>query len=320
MVPNRELVPLAVVAKKWRRPEDELFDWALQKKFYVYYYLQQWGWRVVLGELGCFLRGDDGVTLTWSDLSFPTRFPIRPMNPMVPFTANNHLPVDFTPFSPLDPIIPIAAANNSCCLYLLPGSFENFISSPTLPIPSVTVNRSDLFLHHDEIADMEARYPELAREETKIKTNSRPEQPNNTRKTDARKESSHTRIADVPVDFLPSKNDAESVSPIPARIKQQKLDQHIVEVVAEPLLQDKDDSNLPLKTQTDTVERYLRIWDIVGDEKRGIRAIIPVKSTTWWNGVRSGRFPKSYKLGKRCTAWKASDIYALLKKMEQGAA
>ncbi|HXD35423.1 MAG TPA: AlpA family phage regulatory protein, partial [Rhodanobacter sp.] len=33
---------------------------------------------------------------------------------------------------------------------------------------------------------------------------------------------------------------------------------------------------------------------------------------TWWNGVRSGRFPKPVKLGPRTTAWRVEDIRALI--------
>lgn len=34
--------------------------------------------------------------------------------------------------------------------------------------------------------------------------------------------------------------------------------------------------------------------------------------STWWKGIRDGRFPKGVKLGKRMTAWKVSDIEALI--------
>jgi prophage regulatory protein len=43
-----------------------------------------------------------------------------------------------------------------------------------------------------------------------------------------------------------------------------------------------------------------------------ILKVIPVGKSTWWAGVKSGRFPKSVKLGKRTTAWKAEDIHALI--------
>jgi predicted DNA-binding transcriptional regulator AlpA len=39
---------------------------------------------------------------------------------------------------------------------------------------------------------------------------------------------------------------------------------------------------------------------------------IPVSKSTWWAGVRSGRFPKPVKLGPRITAWRTEDILALV--------
>lgn len=38
---------------------------------------------------------------------------------------------------------------------------------------------------------------------------------------------------------------------------------------------------------------------------------IPVAKSTWWQGVKEGRFPKSQKLGPRTTVWRAEDIRAL---------
>lgn len=38
---------------------------------------------------------------------------------------------------------------------------------------------------------------------------------------------------------------------------------------------------------------------------------IPVSKTTWWEGVRTGRFPQPLKLGPRTTVWKVEDIRAL---------
>lgn len=46
-----------------------------------------------------------------------------------------------------------------------------------------------------------------------------------------------------------------------------------------------------------------------------ILTIIPVGKTTWWNGVRSGRFPQPIKLGPRTTAWRVKDIRTLIEKM-----
>lgn len=39
---------------------------------------------------------------------------------------------------------------------------------------------------------------------------------------------------------------------------------------------------------------------------------IPVSKSTWWAGVKSGRFPQPVKLGPRTTAWRAEDIELLL--------
>jgi prophage regulatory protein len=39
---------------------------------------------------------------------------------------------------------------------------------------------------------------------------------------------------------------------------------------------------------------------------------IPVSKSTWWAGVKEGRFPQPVKLGPRITAWRAEDIRALI--------
>ena len=38
---------------------------------------------------------------------------------------------------------------------------------------------------------------------------------------------------------------------------------------------------------------------------------IPVSKSTWWAGVKDGRFPQSQKLGRGTTVWKAEEIRAL---------
>lgn len=43
-----------------------------------------------------------------------------------------------------------------------------------------------------------------------------------------------------------------------------------------------------------------------------ILQVIPIGKSTWWAGVKSGRFPKSVKLGTKTTAWKVEDIRALI--------
>jgi prophage regulatory protein len=55
---------------------------------------------------------------------------------------------------------------------------------------------------------------------------------------------------------------------------------------------------------------FLRLASILAP-----RGPIPVSKSTWWAGVKSGRFPQPLKLGPRITVWRAEDI---LKLIEQG--
>lgn len=49
-----------------------------------------------------------------------------------------------------------------------------------------------------------------------------------------------------------------------------------------------------------------------------VLARIPVSKSSWWDGVRTGRFPKSIKLGARITVWLKSDIDQLIEKSLNG--
>lgn len=57
--------------------------------------------------------------------------------------------------------------------------------------------------------------------------------------------------------------------------------------------------------------RFLLVWQIVGDRKRGIEPIVPVGKSSWWAGVKKGIYPQPVKLGYRITAWRAEDVYRL---------
>jgi prophage regulatory protein len=57
---------------------------------------------------------------------------------------------------------------------------------------------------------------------------------------------------------------------------------------------------------------YVRLPTIIGNRKSGQLGLLPIGPTTWWNGVKSGRFPKPVKLGPRITAWRVADIDALI--------
>jgi len=40
--------------------------------------------------------------------------------------------------------------------------------------------------------------------------------------------------------------------------------------------------------------------------------LIPVSKSTWWAGVKSGRFPAAVKLSERTTCWRAREVLALI--------
>lgn len=48
--------------------------------------------------------------------------------------------------------------------------------------------------------------------------------------------------------------------------------------------------------------------------REGIPPIIPVSRTTWWRGVKEGRFPAGVKLSGGITVWKVEDIREYLQK------
>jgi len=52
---------------------------------------------------------------------------------------------------------------------------------------------------------------------------------------------------------------------------------------------------------------FLRLPQVLG--------IFPISKSAWWEGCRTGRFPKPVKLGPRTTVWKAADIAALIERV-----
>lgn len=43
-----------------------------------------------------------------------------------------------------------------------------------------------------------------------------------------------------------------------------------------------------------------------------ILKFIPIGKSTWWAGVKSGKYPKQVKLGKQTAAWRVEDIKSLI--------
>ncbi len=53
----------------------------------------------------------------------------------------------------------------------------------------------------------------------------------------------------------------------------------------------------------------LRLATIIGPG-----GLIPVSKSTWWAGVKSGRYPAPVKLGPNITVWRVEDIMGLVER------
>jgi prophage regulatory protein len=54
---------------------------------------------------------------------------------------------------------------------------------------------------------------------------------------------------------------------------------------------------------------YVRLADILAPA-----GPLPISKSTWWAGVKVGRYPAAVKLGPRITAWRIEDILALMER------
>jgi predicted DNA-binding transcriptional regulator AlpA len=59
---------------------------------------------------------------------------------------------------------------------------------------------------------------------------------------------------------------------------------------------------------------YLREKQILGDKKAKppTPPIIPVSHSSWWSGVKAGKYPQPVKLGPRTTVWTVDSIRKLI--------
>ncbi|MCC0056777.1 MAG: AlpA family phage regulatory protein [Rhodobiaceae bacterium] len=51
----------------------------------------------------------------------------------------------------------------------------------------------------------------------------------------------------------------------------------------------------------------VRLQSIIGPH-----GVLPISRTTWYAGIKTGRYPRPVKLGPRISAWRAEDIRALI--------
>ncbi|MBP6218861.1 MAG: AlpA family phage regulatory protein [Oligoflexales bacterium] len=61
---------------------------------------------------------------------------------------------------------------------------------------------------------------------------------------------------------------------------------------------------------------YLRLKQILGNPRSNppIPPLIPIGKSTWWAGIKTGKYPKPMKLGPRTSVWRVEDIRHLIEK------
>ena len=66
--------------------------------------------------------------------------------------------------------------------------------------------------------------------------------------------------------------------------------------------------NIPTTTTEPlTRDRFLRVNQVL--------EVFPVSRSSWWAGVKAGHYPKGIKLSERTTAWRLSEIEALIERL-----
>ena len=67
------------------------------------------------------------------------------------------------------------------------------------------------------------------------------------------------------------------------------------------------------------IPRLLRLKQIIGDPRSNppIEPIIPISKSAWWEGVKSGRYPKAIKLAANTTVWREDEVRDLVERISQ---
>ena len=63
-------------------------------------------------------------------------------------------------------------------------------------------------------------------------------------------------------------------------------------------------------TQYITCTGFLRLPDVL--------KVIPVKRSTWFAGVKKGKYPSPVRIGERAVAWRVEDIKKLIEDLGKG--
>jgi prophage regulatory protein len=65
--------------------------------------------------------------------------------------------------------------------------------------------------------------------------------------------------------------------------------------------------------QQEPVEnRLVRVSEICGCPKKGLKPLIAISRSSWFAGCRSGKFPAGKLLGPRTRCWEYKDILSLI--------
>ncbi len=73
------------------------------------------------------------------------------------------------------------------------------------------------------------------------------------------------------------------------------------------------------KNRNQVESRYYRLAQIIGNKKAKppIPPMIPIGHTKWYNGIKSGIFPRPVHVG-RTALWRGSDIDELKERIDRG--
>ena len=66
--------------------------------------------------------------------------------------------------------------------------------------------------------------------------------------------------------------------------------------------------------------RYLRLKQIIGDPKADppISPILPISKSSWYAGIKSGRYPAGISISPRTTIWRADEELAIVTRKAMG--
>lgn len=66
--------------------------------------------------------------------------------------------------------------------------------------------------------------------------------------------------------------------------------------------------------------KFFRLDDVIGNRKKNISGIVPMSRSSWYDGIQKGLYPAPVKLSERSSAWRSTDIEALVLRLSgQGA-